>query len=138
VHHDEILKENHFSGLGLLVQPIWILIEACLTKLAGYSIYSHAFLIEKCMCTSSTSILTVWLMHFSSVFCRARRITQMSNNVANSILSGVLKVSGFVANTLINSKPTRKFFKLMPGEVILASLDGFGKLLSLAVQCYIC
>lgn len=58
---------------------------------------------------------------------RARRITQMSNNVANSILSGVLKVSGFVANTLINSKPTRKFFKLMPGEVILASLDGFGK-----------
>lgn len=58
---------------------------------------------------------------------RARRLTKMSNNVANSILSGVLKVSGFVTSTVINSKPARKFFKLMPGEVILASLDGFGK-----------
>uniref|UniRef100_A0ACD5XN31 Uncharacterized protein n=1 Tax=Avena sativa TaxID=4498 RepID=A0ACD5XN31_AVESA len=58
---------------------------------------------------------------------RAKRVTQMSNNVANSILSGVLKVSGFVTSTVVNSKPARKFFKLMPGEVILASLDGFGK-----------
>ncbi|CAM0872223.1 unnamed protein product [Alopecurus aequalis] len=58
---------------------------------------------------------------------RARRVTKMSNNVANSILSGVLKVSGFVTGAVVNSKPARKFFKLMPGEVILASLDGFGK-----------
>ncbi|KAM3229852.1 hypothetical protein ACQJBY_060580 [Aegilops geniculata] len=58
---------------------------------------------------------------------RARRVTKMSNKVANSILSGVLKVSGFVTSTVVNSKPAQKFFKLMPGEVILASLDGFGK-----------
>uniref|UniRef100_A0A453IIX8 Senescence domain-containing protein n=1 Tax=Aegilops tauschii subsp. strangulata TaxID=200361 RepID=A0A453IIX8_AEGTS len=73
-------------------------------------------------------------MHFSSVFCRARRVTKMSNKVANSILSGVLKVSGFVTSTVVNSKPAQKFFKLMPGEVILASLDGFGKRLPLAVH----
>nr|ABF94901.1 Senescence-associated protein, expressed [Oryza sativa Japonica Group] len=58
---------------------------------------------------------------------RARRVTKMSNRVANSILSGVLKVSGFVTSTVLNSKPAQKFFKLMLGEVILASLDGFGK-----------
>uniref|UniRef100_A0A0D9VRR9 Senescence domain-containing protein n=1 Tax=Leersia perrieri TaxID=77586 RepID=A0A0D9VRR9_9ORYZ len=58
---------------------------------------------------------------------RARRVSKMSNRVANSILSGVLKVSGFVTSTVLNSKPAQKFFKLMPGEVILASLDGFGK-----------
>jgi hypothetical protein len=50
----------------------------------------------------------------------------MSNKVANSILSGVLKVTGFVTSTVMSSKPAQKFFKLMPGEVILASLDGFG------------
>jgi spartin len=61
---------------------------------------------------------------------RAKRVTKMSNRVANSILSGVLKVSGFVTSTVLNSKPAQKFFKLMPGEVILASLDGFGMLLS--------
>ncbi|AQL08136.1 Senescence/dehydration-associated protein-related [Zea mays] len=59
---------------------------------------------------------------------RARRVTKMSNRVANSILSGVLKVTGFVTSTVLNSKPAQKFFKLMPGEVILASLDGFGKI----------
>jgi spartin len=59
---------------------------------------------------------------------RARRVTKMSNKVANSILSGVLKVTGFVTGTVISSKPAQKFFKLMPGEVILASLDGFGKI----------
>ncbi|XP_062210532.1 protein EARLY-RESPONSIVE TO DEHYDRATION 7, chloroplastic-like [Phragmites australis] len=59
---------------------------------------------------------------------RARRVTKMSNRVANSILSGVLKVTGFVTSTMLNSKPAQKFFKLMPGEVILASLDGFGKI----------
>ncbi|CAN6301592.1 unnamed protein product [Urochloa humidicola] len=59
---------------------------------------------------------------------RARRVTKMSNKVANSVLSGVLKVTGFVTSTVINSKPAQKFFKLMPGEVILASLDGFGKI----------
>jgi len=59
---------------------------------------------------------------------RARRVTKMSNRVANSILSGVLKVTGFVTSTVMNSKPAQKFFKLMPGEVILASLDGFGKI----------
>jgi len=57
---------------------------------------------------------------------RARRVTKMSNRVENSILSGVLKVTGFVTSTVMNSKPAQKFFKLMPGEVILASLDGFG------------
>jgi spartin len=61
-------------------------------------------------------------------FLRARRVTKMSNRVANSILSGVLKVTGFVTSTVMNSKPAQKFFKLMPGEVILASLDGFGKI----------
>lgn len=64
------------------------------------------------------------------VFLRARRVTKMSNRVANSILSGVLKVSGFVTSTVLNSKPAQKFFKLMLGEVILASLDGFGMALS--------
>lgn len=51
----------------------------------------------------------------------------MTESVANSILSGVLKVSGFFTSSVANTKVGKKFFSLLPGEVILASLDGFNK-----------
>lgn len=51
----------------------------------------------------------------------------MTESVANSVLSGVLKVSGFFTSSVANTKVGKKFFSLLPGEVILASLDGFSK-----------
>ncbi|WCJ32649.1 Senescence/dehydration-associated protein-related [Euphorbia peplus] len=59
---------------------------------------------------------------------RVRRMTKMTERVANGVLSGVLKVSGFFTSTVANSKVGKKFFGLLPGEIILASLDGFNKL----------
>lgn len=52
----------------------------------------------------------------------------MTEKVANGVLSGVLKVSGFFTSSIVNSKLGKKFFSLLPGEVILASLDGFSKI----------
>ncbi|KAG6512324.1 protein EARLY-RESPONSIVE TO DEHYDRATION 7, chloroplastic-like [Zingiber officinale] len=59
---------------------------------------------------------------------RAKRVTKMSEKVATGVLSGVVKVSGFVTSSVVNSKVGKKFFGLLPGEVVLASLDGFGKI----------
>lgn len=50
----------------------------------------------------------------------------MSEKVVSGVLSGVVKVSGFFTSSVVNSKVGKKFFGLLPGEVILASLDGFG------------
>ncbi|XP_071692171.1 protein EARLY-RESPONSIVE TO DEHYDRATION 7, chloroplastic-like [Rutidosis leptorrhynchoides] len=58
---------------------------------------------------------------------RAKRLTKMSESVATGILSGVVKLSGFVTGSIVNSKPGKKFFNILPGEIILASLDGFNK-----------
>uniref|UniRef100_A0ACD5ZD80 Uncharacterized protein n=1 Tax=Avena sativa TaxID=4498 RepID=A0ACD5ZD80_AVESA len=52
----------------------------------------------------------------------------MSEKVATGILSGVVKVTGYVSSSLANSKAGKKFFSLLPGEIVLASLDGFGKI----------
>lgn len=49
----------------------------------------------------------------------------MSEKVATGVLSGVVKVSGFFTSSIVNSKVGKKFFSLMPGEIVLASLDGF-------------
>lgn len=58
---------------------------------------------------------------------RAKRITKMSEQVALGVLSGVVKVSGFFTGAIVNSAVGKKFFSLMPGEIILASLDGFSR-----------
>nr|XP_043608494.1 senescence/dehydration-associated protein At3g51250-like [Erigeron canadensis] len=58
---------------------------------------------------------------------RAKRLTKMSESVATGVLSGVVKVSGLITGSIVNSKPGKKFFNFLPGEIILASLDGFNK-----------
>nr|DAD41645.1 TPA_asm: hypothetical protein HUJ06_015968 [Nelumbo nucifera] len=35
------------------------------------------------------------------------------------------KVSGFFASPVVNSNVGKKFFEFLPGEIVLASLDGF-------------
>lgn len=59
------------------------------------------------------------------VGCRVKRVTKMSQKVATGVLSGVVKVSGYFTGSVANSKMGKKFFSLLPGEVVLASLDGF-------------
>lgn len=49
----------------------------------------------------------------------------MTKQVATGVLSGVVRVSGFFTSSVANSKAGKKFFSLLPGEMILASLDGF-------------
>lgn len=53
-------------------------------------------------------------------------MTKMTERVAIGVLSGVLKVSGMFATSMANTKTGKKVISLIPGEVLLASLDGFG------------
>ena len=55
----------------------------------------------------------------------------MTKQVATGVLSGVVKVSGFFTSSVANSKVGKKFFSLLPGEMVLASLDGFSMLFCL-------
>ncbi|KAI6701075.1 hypothetical protein NL676_015399 [Syzygium grande] len=58
---------------------------------------------------------------------RVKKLTKMSEEVSTGILSGVVKVSGFITGSIVNSRAGKKFFSLLPGEIVLASLDGFNK-----------
>lgn len=51
----------------------------------------------------------------------------MTEKVALGVLSGVLQVSGFFTSSVVNSIAGKKFFKMLPGEMVLATLDGFCK-----------
>ncbi|GER54645.1 senescence/dehydration-associated protein-related [Striga asiatica] len=59
---------------------------------------------------------------------RVKRVTKMTEKVATGVLSGVVKVSGYFTGSVANSKVGKKFFNLLPGEMVLASLDGFSRI----------
>lgn len=59
----------------------------------------------------------------------------MSEKVATGVLSGVVKVSGFLTSSVANSKVGKKFFGMLPGEIVVASLDGFGS--SSTLLCFL-
>lgn len=59
--------------------------------------------------------------------CRVKRVTKVTEKVALGILSGTVKVSGFFTGSVANSKLGKKLFGLLPGQIVLASLDGFSK-----------
>ncbi|XP_028775257.1 protein EARLY-RESPONSIVE TO DEHYDRATION 7, chloroplastic-like [Neltuma alba] len=58
---------------------------------------------------------------------RVKSVTRMTEKVATGLLSGVVKVSGLFASSVANTKAGKKIIKLIPEEVLLASLDGFAK-----------
>ena len=60
---------------------------------------------------------------------RVRKMSRATENVAKSVLLGVVKTAGFFSGSVIKSRAGKKIFKLMPGEVALVSLDAFGELL---------
>lgn len=59
---------------------------------------------------------------------RVKRTTKMTKKVAEGVLSGVVRVSGIITSSVVNSKAGKKFFNLVPGEMLLASLDGFNRI----------
>lgn len=68
--------------------------------------------------------------------CRVERVTLVTEKVATGVLSGVVKVSGFFTGSVANSRVGKKFFGFLPGEMVLASLDGFSMLIISNSLCY--
>lgn len=56
-------------------------------------------------------------------------MSRATEHVAKGVLIGIVTTAGFFSGSIIQSKAGKKFFKLMPGEVALVSLDAFGELL---------
>lgn len=66
-------------------------------------------------------------MRLIGLYNRVRKMTKMTEKVAKGVLSGAVKVSGFFTSSVVNSAAGKKLFGLLPGEMVLATLDGFSK-----------
>ncbi|CAH2079047.1 unnamed protein product [Thlaspi arvense] len=63
---------------------------------------------------------------------RVRRLSRATDKLSKTMLNGVGVVSGSVMSPIVKSKPGKAFFSMVPGEVLLASLDALNKLLDAA------
>ncbi|KDP33791.1 hypothetical protein JCGZ_07362 [Jatropha curcas] len=63
---------------------------------------------------------------------RVRKLSKMTEKLSKTTLDGVGIVAGSVMTPLVNSKAGKAFFSMVPGEVLLASLDAVNKILDAA------
>ncbi|ONK69803.1 uncharacterized protein A4U43_C05F26900 [Asparagus officinalis] len=60
---------------------------------------------------------------------RVRKLSEMTERMSQSLLDGVLTVTGSVTAPIIRSRAGKAFFSMVPGEVLLASLAAVGTVL---------
>ncbi|EOA16824.1 hypothetical protein CARUB_v10005045mg [Capsella rubella] len=58
---------------------------------------------------------------------RVRTLSRATEKLSKTMLNGVGVVSGSVMGPVVKSKPGKAFFSMVPGEVLLASLDALSK-----------
>lgn len=63
---------------------------------------------------------------------RVRTVSNMTEKMSKAMLNGVGIATGSVMGPLVRSKQGKAFFSMMPGEVLLASLDSLDKIINAA------
>jgi len=66
---------------------------------------------------------------WSLLFFRVRKLSEMTEQMSQSLLDTVISVTGSMAAPLLRSKQGRAFLATVPGEVVLASLDAINKVM---------
>ncbi|MCD7464829.1 hypothetical protein HAX54_053481 [Datura stramonium] len=63
---------------------------------------------------------------------RVRKLSNMTEKMSKSMLNGIGIASGSVMGPMVRSQAGKKFLSMVPGEVLLASLDAVNKILDAA------
>ncbi|KAG0603538.1 hypothetical protein M758_10G101000 [Ceratodon purpureus] len=109
------------TGSGHIIRGIFWVRDSTVKQLEGGTIYLTTKLSPG---DKPSNISPTTLKNLK----RVRKMSRATENVAKSVLLGVVKTAGFFSGSVIKSRAGKKIFKLMPGEVALVSLDAFGKL----------
>nr|ABR16046.1 unknown [Picea sitchensis] len=63
---------------------------------------------------------------------RVKKLSKMTEKLSENVLAGIVTVTGAATAPVLGSKAGQKFFRMLPGDVLLASLDAFNKVLEAA------
>lgn len=114
------LAKSMAKGTGNLIKGIFMVRDSTVTRLENGSVYVKG----RVKSNSKPSTISPQTLR------NLKRVQNMSiatEQVAKNVLEGVVKTVGFFSGAMMKSKPGKKFFKLLPGEVALVSMDAFAK-----------
>ncbi|CAM6064524.1 unnamed protein product [Sphagnum tenellum] len=109
------------TGSGQIIRGIFWIRDSTVAQLESGSIYVQGKIKPNAQ-PSNISPRTLRNLR------RVRYMSKATENVAKGVLYGIVKTAGFFSGAVITSSVGKKFFRLMPGEVALVSLDAFAKL----------
>ncbi|CAM6018223.1 unnamed protein product [Sphagnum balticum] len=109
------------TGSGQIIRGIFWIRDSTVAQLESGSIYVQGKIKPNAQ-PSNISPRTLRNLR------RVRNMSKATENVAKGVLYGIVKTAGFFSGAVITSSVGKKFFRLMPGEVALVSLDAFAKL----------
>lgn len=70
-------------------------------------------------------------------YIRVRKLSKTTEKLSKTMLNGVGIVTGSVVKPMVRSGTGKAFMKMVPGEVLLASLDAVSKSLTLTTHSLI-
>ncbi|XP_012572134.1 senescence/dehydration-associated protein At3g51250-like isoform X2 [Cicer arietinum] len=142
---------NHFlskviaGGTGQIVKGIFICSNAYTNKvqkggemiLNSHADEKNSFVAKESM--SNKSVGASKKNKINKNLKRVRKLSKMTEKLSKSLLNGVGIVSGSVMVPLVKSQPGKAFLKMLPGEVLLASLDAIslGKMLGKPLSMFL-
>ncbi|CAK9256985.1 unnamed protein product [Sphagnum jensenii] len=109
------------TGSGQIIRGIFWIRDSTVAQLESGSIYVQG----KIKPNAQPSNISPRILRNLQ---RVRYMSKATENVAKGVLYGIVKTVGFFSGAVITSSVGKKFFRLMPGEVALVSLDAFAKL----------
>lgn len=108
------------KGTGNIIKGIFWLRDSTLAQLDNGSTYVRGRVNPS---SKPTNISPQTLTNLK----RVMNMSVATDQVAKSVLDGVLKAAGFFSGALMRSQAGKKFFQLLPGEVAVVSMDAFAK-----------
>lgn len=110
------------TGTGRVIQTIFWCSDSTIEKLEKGCIYmkGHIKANEKPVNISPRTLRNLR---------RVRKMTGMTEKLAIAILAGIVTTTGVISGALIKSSAGQRFFRLLPGDVALVSMDAFGSVL---------
>jgi spartin len=61
---------------------------------------------------------------------RVKKLSRMTENLTENVLAELITITGAVTAPMLESEAGQKFFSMLPGDVLLASLDAFSMAIS--------
>ncbi|KAL5572553.1 hypothetical protein UlMin_022150 [Ulmus minor] len=79
--------------------------------------------------SSNTTAISTKTNGVNKSLKRVRKLSKMTEKISKSLLNGVGLASGVVIAPVMKSQAGKAFFNMVPGEILLASLDAVNKVL---------